>query len=510
MREGLFVGEVIRDEAGRTCDFVFIEMNEAFEEQTGVVAAMAIGRRATEVIPNLRSDTIAIYASVVNTGEPAVFERTFPERDNRVFEARADRIGADRFSLLLLDITARKRVEETANASAAKFRTFAQTLPNHVWTAPANGLLDWFNDRVYEFSGARDGELDGNGWGQIVHPDDLPGVAEGWAAALASGETYEVQFRLRRADGAYRWHIARAVPIRDETGTLTRWIGTNTDIEDQKNAAAELSALNADLESRVAARTEELLRREEQLHQAQKMEAVGQLTGGIAHDFNNMLAVIKSSLVLARKRTADGKGNIEPLLTAGLEGVERAAALVKRLLAFSRQQPLAPEIHDANELILGMVELLHRTLGTGFRVETALAADLWPVNIDVSQFENTILNLALNARDAMPDGGILKIHTCNKALDRTFVAGDTGVEPGDFVCLSVIDQGEGMTPEVIARAFEPFFTTKPLGKGTGLGLSQIFGFVKQSGGFVRITSEKGHGAMIAIYLPADRAEALSA
>ena len=501
MREGFFVGEVMRDKDGRVYDFIFVEMNEAFEQQTGISAAKAIGASALNIVENIRPDTIAIYEKVVDTGEPAHFERSFPERDDRCYEARACRVGRDRFSLLFLDITARKALEETAKANAAKFRLFAQTLPNHVWTSSADGRLDWFNDRVYGFSGLTEGELDGAKWTQLVHPDDLPSAATGWAAALQSGDAYEIEFRLRRADGVFRWFLARAIPLRDASGRVYRWIGTNTDIEDQKATVAALAELNATLEERVSDRTRELLEREAQLHQAQKMEAVGQLTGGIAHDFNNMLAVVNSAITIVRRQLAKGNTDVGAMLDAAVDGVERAAGLTARLLAFARQEPLQPAIVDVNALLSGMTDLVQRSLGGAIRFETAMAAELPPVCVDASQLENAILNLAINARDAMPDGGSLTLATDIEIFDKSFVVDTAGIGAGEYVRIAVSDTGAGMTPEVMARAFEPLFTTKPVGKGTGLGLSQVFSFAKQSGGYVKIDSQVGCGTTIQIFLP---------
>ena len=244
----------------------------------------------------------------------------------------------------------------------------------------------------------------------------------------------------------------------------------------------------------------ERLKAEERLRQSQKMEAVGQLTGGIAHDFNNMLAIIIGGLELIERRLAAGNTDVTRYLTLAKDGVTRASALTNRLLAFARRQPLTPEPVDANAMVSGMGELLGRTLGGNVTVQTVLAADLWGIFADVNQLENVVLNLAVNARDAMPDGGTLTIETSNTTLDESGAA-DLGVPAGDYVVIAVGDTGTGMPPEIVARAFEPFFTTKSLGKGTGLGLSQVFGFVRQSGGQVRILSEVGVGTTVRIYLP---------
>jgi two-component system NtrC family sensor kinase len=238
---------------------------------------------------------------------------------------------------------------------------------------------------------------------------------------------------------------------------------------------------------------------EETLRQSQKMEAIGQLTGGIAHDFNNLLTVIIGNLDIALRKCADA--TLERPLRNALMGGQRAAQLTQRLLAFSRRQPLSPRPVDANRLIAGMSDLLRRSLGEKIDIEIVGGAGLWRTEIDAAELEAAILNLAINARDAMPDGGKLTIETTNAHLDEDFVRTLDGVKAGQYVLISVTDSGEGMTPDVIEHAVEPFFTTKKEGQGTGLGLSQVYGFVRQSGGYLRIYSEKDHGSTIKIYLP---------
>ncbi|MGA7958647.1 MAG: CHASE3 domain-containing protein [Xanthobacteraceae bacterium] len=240
---------------------------------------------------------------------------------------------------------------------------------------------------------------------------------------------------------------------------------------------------------------------ESQLRQAQKMEALGQLTGGIAHDFNNMLGVIMGALDLVKRRIAKGDYGVERFLDAATIASERAATLTQRLLAFARQQPLAPQPLDANKMIAAMSDLLHSTLGEHIQIETVTAAGLWTVLADSQQLENAILNIAINGRDAMPDGGKLTIETGNAYLDQAYCAQNPEVKPGQFALIAVTDTGIGMSADVAARVFDPFFTTKPTGKGTGLGLSQVYGFVKQSSGHIKIYSEPGSGTTVKIYLP---------
>jgi signal transduction histidine kinase/ActR/RegA family two-component response regulator len=240
---------------------------------------------------------------------------------------------------------------------------------------------------------------------------------------------------------------------------------------------------------------------ENQLRQAQKMEAIGQLSGGIAHDFNNMLAVISGSLELMKRRITAGDFNIDRQLSAALEAAGRSASLTQRLLAFARRQPLAPQPIDANRMMANMSDLLRSTLGEQIQIETVKAGGLWTSRVDPHQLENAILNIAINARDAMPGGGHLTIETANAYLDEAYARDNTDVEPGQYVMVAITDTGTGMSAETVSRVFDPFFTTKPAGTGTGLGLSQVFGFVKQSHGHVKIYSELGAGTTIKIYLP---------
>ena len=266
----------------------------------------------------------------------------------------------------------------------------------------------------------------------------------------------------------------------------------------------EITAARDQLMTANAALLEQITRREHaegQLRQSQKMQALGQLTGGIAHDFNNMLGVIMGSHDLIARRIKKGDFGIQRFLDAAANATERAAILTQRLLAFARQQPLAPQPIDANKMITGMSDLLSSTLGEQIRIETVTGAGLWIVNADAQQLESAILNVAINARDAMTDGGKLTIETANAYLDEAYCRQNPEAEPGQFAMIAITDTGTGMSSDVASRAFDPFFTTKPTGKGTGLGLSQVYGFVKQSRGHVKVYSELGAGTTVKIYLP---------
>ena len=600
--------------------------NQAFLRMTGFGSeADVLGRKLHDVIHHSHPDgshydklDCPIYRCA-SSGVPAhVQDENFFRLDGTSFpvEYRAYPVVRDgvRHGAIctFVDISDRRAAEAELARSEAEFRTFSQAVPDHVWASAPDGNLNWFNDRVYEYCGAVPGELDGSGWADIVHPDDRAAAGARWASSLATGEVYQTEFRLRRADGTYRWHLGRALPIR-EGDTIARWIGTNTDIEEQKAVAAALESLNANLEQRVATQAAErdrlwqtsqdllvvvdakgtftaanpawtsvlgwlpsevigrnhlffvhsdyraasqaileealdapiapfvnqcrhkdgtarwiswiassdqemvyatgrnvtaereaaaeLTATQDALRQAQKMEAVGQLTGGIAHDFNNLLAGISGSLEVIERRLSQGRyEGLDRFIEGAQSSSRRAAALTQRLLAFSRRQTLDPKPTDINRLIAGMEELIRRTVGPAIDVEVVGAGGLWLTKVDPPQLESALLNLAINARDAMPDGGRITIETANKWLDMR-EAKQREVPAGQYLSLCVTDTGTGMPPALVDKIFEPFFTTKPIGQGTGLGLSMIHGFVRQSGGQVRVYSEVGKGTTMCLYLP---------
>ncbi|BDT58959.1 hypothetical protein MasN3_24530 [Massilia varians] len=350
--------------------------------------------------------------------------------------------------------------------------------------------------------------------GQRVR-DMVPLEADGWVEiyrrVLLTGEPVRFERTLERT-GRYLELAALRIepPERRQVAVLFQ------DGSKRHQAELALRELNDTLERRVAEGVDERVRIEGALRQAQKMEAVGQLTGGIAHDFNNMLAVVTSALELLGRRV---QGGIAPMDARALQYVEmakgggrRAAQLTQRLLAFSRQQALRPETLSLNRLVANMSELLQHALGGNVRLDTVLAGGLWHAHVDANQLESAILNLAVNARDAMPGGGRLRIETANAPLDEAYASAHPGLIPGQYVVVAVGDTGTGMSPEVVARAFDPFFTTKEVGRGTGLGLSQVYGFVQQSGGHVKIESAPGQGTTVRLYLPRhhEAAEALPA
>ncbi|NEU14484.1 PAS domain-containing protein [Methylobacterium sp. BTF04] len=396
------------------------------------------------------------------------------------------------------DAVERARADAARRESEEQFRVFAQVMPNQVWAASADGHLYWFNDQVYAYCAAVPGELDGTAWTSIVHPDDLDAAGLAWARSVATGEVYEAEFRIRRFDAAYHWFLVRAEPILGPSGEILRWVGTNTDIEDQKRISAELRHLNETLEQRVEERTQDLLLAEDALRQAQKMEAVGQLTGGVAHDFNNLLTVIKSSTDLLKRPDLPEERRLR-YVGAISDTVARAAKLTGQLLAFARRQALKPEVFDVGRSVLGVADMVGTLTGARIRIVTNLAEVACYIDADPSQFDTAIVNMAVNARDAMEGEGVLTISVAATSLVPAMRSHHA--ISGDFVAVSISDTGSGIAPENVERIFEPFFTTKDVGQGTGLGLSQVFGFAKQSGGEIGVESTPGVGTTFTLYLP---------
>ena len=388
-------------------------------------------------------------------------------------------------------VLAERRQRETAAALAQLNRELERRVAertaerDRVWrnsrdlivVLGTDGIFSAVNPAWTEILGHDPAEVVGRSFHDFVLAEDAARTQGGLEAAAAQRDLTSFENRYRHKDGT------------------PRWISWHTAAE-----GAVIYAYGRDVTAEKQ-RAEALARAEDQLRQAQKMEAVGQLTGGLAHDFNNLLTGIIGSLEMIGTRIAQGRIADLPRYAAAARGAaDRAAALTHRLLAFSRRQTLEPKRCDANRLVADMAELIRRTMGPGVVVEVVAAAGLWPCMVDRNQLENALLNLCINARDAMPDGGRLTIETANRWMDAR-AAQSCGLAPGQYISLCVSDTGVGMTPEVAARAFDPFFTTKPTGLGTGLGLSMIHGFARQSGGQARIYSEPGQGTLLCLYLP---------
>ncbi|PZW67168.1 PAS domain S-box-containing protein [Pseudomonas sp. URMO17WK12:I1] len=334
-----------------------------------------------------------------------------------------------------------------------------------------------------------------------IHPDDRPGVRASIERTIASGGAYRAEYRVLHPEGGYRWIEANGRCELAADGTPLRFPGVLMDIDERKRTELALRQLTQTLEERVSEAVLQRIQAEEQLRQAQKMEAIGQLTGGIAHDFNNLLAGILGSLeLIQRKLPANDHPQLARFVDAAIASANRGASLTHRLLAFARRQSLDLRPVQVNTLVCALEDLLVRTLGEQIALEIQLADDLWPTRSDGHQLENALINLAINARDAMPDGGTLRIETRNTQLGES-EAHHHQVPPGDYLRVSVSDTGCGMPEEIIRHAFEPFFTTKPIGQGTGLGLSMVYGFVKQTGGYLHLESQVGRGTTLNLYLP---------
>ena len=338
-----------------------------------------------------------------------------------------------------------------------------------------------------------------------VHPDDRSQVRLVFNQSQA--QDVAVEFRLARP-GPEQWLACKAKAFRDASGELAYMAGACTDISARRHAEDalrisenRLRQLNEDLEARVAAEVAERSHTEDALRQAQKMDAVGQLTGGIAHDFNNLLTGIIGSLDLMQRRHARGDQDLYRYISAAVNSAHRAAALTQRLLAFSRQQALDLKPVDVNQMVASLEDLLRRTTGENIAVVTELSAGLPPTCMDVNQLESAVINLVINARDAMPHGGRVTLSTRSFQMGSTPDPARRGLTEGEYVLLSVADTGTGMAPEVIERAFEPFFTTKQIGQGTGLGLSMVYGYIKQAKGYIQLESKPFDGTSVYLYLP---------
>lgn len=332
-----------------------------------------------------------------------------------------------------------------------------------------------------------------------IHPDDRSWVQEQLKQSLETGEPFNAEYRVQRPDGSYLWVQASGGCEFNEQGEPFRFPGVLIDIHERKTAEESLLKFTRNLEQRVADEVEARLAAEEQLRQSQKLEAIGGLTGGVAHDFNNLLQVIAGNLHLLARHEPDN-ANVQRRVSASIAAVERGAKLSSQLLAFARRQPLSPAVCDLRQVFEGLGELLQRALGETLQINVCAAEALWHIYVDCNQLENAILNLAINARDAMKGEGAIDLIARNIALDSKFCAGK-GIVAGDYVFVAVADTGVGMSPQVLAQAFEPFFTTKADGQGTGLGLSMVFGFVKQSGGHIEMSSVVGQGTRVQLYFP---------
>ncbi len=488
IESGFCIVEVDFGDQQAPVDYRVIEANPAFYRQTGFVEAIR-GHWLRNAVPDLEEHFYEIYGRVARTGEPVRFEEGSAAL-GRWFDVYAFRVAdpsGRRVAILFNDISARRAAEEAlrhlnetledqVDQRTAERDRMWDTSPDLMLVIDFDGVFRRLNPAWTTVLGYEPDELVGHHVNEFVLPDDHQDTVDAYQAAKA-GEQPHIQNRYRHKDGSFRWIAWVAAPAGDLT------YATGRDITAEKAREAELAYT------------------QDQLRQAQKMEAVGQLTGGLAHDFNNLLTGMMGNLELLQMRVARGRlDDLDRFVLAAQDAGKRAASLTQRLLAFSRRQTLDPKPTEINRLIAGMEDLLRRTVGPAIEIEVVGAGGLWPACIDAGQLENALLNLSINARDAMPNGGRLTIETANTWLDDRS-GRECDLPSGQYLSICVTDTGTGMTAETIERAFEPFFTTKPLGEGTGLGLSMIYGFARQSEGQVRIDSELGIGTTICIYLP---------
>jgi PAS domain S-box-containing protein len=500
MDEGFCIIEFLNGPDGPLSDYVHVEANAAYELNAGI--PNVVGQKVREMVPAEAGDWVERYGEVLRTGAPIRFEREL-EATSRYLSLSAFRIEpADKrqVAVLFQDVTARRRAEvelvrlnETLEARVAAALAERKVLADIVEGTEAFVQVVDLDGRWLAINGASAREFErifgvrpqvGDSMIELLadQPEHQAAVRAIWARALAGEEFVEVgEFGDPTRDR--RHYEMRFSALRDADGAR---IGAYQFVYDVTDRLHE---------------QERLVEAEEALRQAQKMEAVGQLTGGLAHDFNNLLAGISGSFEMIGTRLSQGRGrDVEKYLAAGQGATRRAAALTHRLLAFSRRQTLSPKPVVINRLMSDLVELVQRTVGPSIQVETIAAGGLWPTLVDANQLENAILNLCINARDAMPGGGRITIETGNKWLDQR-AARERGLEAGQYVTVCVSDTGAGIDKAILERVFDPFFTTKPMGEGTGLGLSMVYGFARQSHGHVRIYSEVGQGTMVCIYLP---------
>jgi PAS domain S-box-containing protein len=458
------------------------------------VSALAIAR-------DLAPDVPFIFVSGA-LGEELAVEAVKRGATDFVVKQRLERLPAvvERAIRETREKQLRKQAESQLVATETKFAELADNVPILCFMADPGGRVYWVNRRWYDYSGLSGDQLLGSGWTAALTPEDLSDFRRRWNHSMATGDPFEMTFALRRSDGALRTFLTRVVPLRDDHQEIARWFGTSTDVTEQESAKKALHELNETLEQRVVSAIAEREKMLSNIMEAKRTETLGQMTGGVAHDFNNLLTPILGTLDILRRR-ADGDAQLRRLIDGAVQSADRAKILVQRLLAFSKKQILDPRSVDVAQLLDGMSQLISRSLGPNIKIEIDAEPDLPPARVDPRQLELAILNLAVNARDAMPDGGRLRAHVAKRNMP---AENDAKLRQGTYVCVSISDDGDGMDDEVLARAVEPFYSTKEPGKGTGLGLSMVHGLAAQSGGRLALQSKVGSGTTAEIWLPEAR------
>jgi PAS domain S-box-containing protein len=481
-------------------DGTIVEWNERSAELFGWTRAEVVGRAMPELIipERYRQAHFAGLKRFLETGEGKFLDRRLElsvlHRSGREFPVELrispiDLAGGTAFVGCVRDISVRRAIQQELQASEQQFQALVQAITDcAIYMLDPEGRVTTWNSGAERIKGYRDEEIIGQHFSCFYNEedrrDDVP--MRMLRKAAEDGKVEAEGWRLRKDGSRFAASIV-VEAIRDDAGRLVGFAKVTRDVTAQREAQEMLD------------------RAREQLLQAGKMEAIGRLTGGVAHDFNNLLTIILGNLEIASRdidTVKDGAATrLRRAVDSARRGAHRATTLTQRLLAFSRRQVLDPQPLDLNKLIAAEADFLQRTLGEAIEVEAVGGGGLWRVEIDPNEFESALLNLAINARDAMPGGGKLTVETSNAFLDRNYCRANPEVLPGQYAMISVTDNGVGMTKEVIDRAFEPFFSTKPAGAGTGLGLSQVYGFIKQSGGHVKIYSELSEGTTVTIYLP---------
>jgi PAS domain S-box-containing protein len=457
-------------------DGTVLAVNDAAEARLapGAKGAPCVGQNIRTLMPSdLAEERMRRVAEAVRRRTAVHLEKTIGSRwlDVWVYPVLRPDAPVLEVACYIRDVTERRRIE----AEIRKLHQAIHQSPVSVVITDRQGRIEYANPKFCEVTGYTFEEVIGS------HPrlfksghTDPEEYAALWRT-ITSGQVWRGEFHNRRKDGELIWELTCIAPVKNEAGEVTNFVALKEDITKQKSI-------------------------EQQLHQTQQLQALGQLTGGIAHDFNNLLAIIVGNLELLAELIR-GNAQAESLLNDALWSAERGAELTHRLLAFARRQPLKPAITDLNQVVRSMLDVLRRTLGSGIGIRADFASDLWPSNIDASELERAIVNLAVNARDAMNGSGTLTIETRNVEFGEEYAAEYKEVTAGHYALISIADTGSGMPPDVLKRVFEPFFTTKDFGKGSGLGLSMVYGFAKQSGGHVNLYSEVGKGTTVQLYLP---------
>ena len=488
-------------------DNPIIFVNDAFCRLTGYDRDELIGRNCRFLQgPQTNPADVSLIREAIRERRPIELELLNHKKSGEVFWNKLlispvfDDAGALTFFFASqFDITFERTTRSEFHIKSQEFEALAENVSHLAWMAAPDGNIFWYNRRWYDYTGYDLETMKGWGWRAVHRPEKVDEVIDFVGRQWAAGVPWESIFDLRAASGEYRSFLTRVEPIHDDAGRLIRWFGTNTDITAQLDSERRLSNLNEELEVRVATAITERMRTEEQLRQAQKLEAVGQLTGGVAHDFNNLLTVIRSATDLLKRPDLPADRR-DRYVSAISETVDRAAKLTSQLLAFARRQALRPEVFDACRSVTAIGEMMGTLAGARVAITYDLPASACHVNADPSQFDTALVNMVVNARDAMEGEGtiVIKVEAVGSMPPiRLHARIDS-----PFVAVSITDGGSGIAADVADRIFEPFFTTKGVGQGTGLGLSQVFGFAKQSGGEVMVESMVGQGTTFTLFLPA--------